>query len=225
MHKMKRNPFVPCLHIHQMNIVIKLIGMAVSAAGWVALGNAGLSSEVPQDFRGGLSASARGNAEGGLEKRPERVQESMEDDFVKVESSAGCIVVNVYQKSEFAEEAAPVVRWTTGSGAPLHSPDELRKYIRDAAEGFKRREGIEPRLYLRGGRKAISGDFRELVRAAAECGVTKVIFPVSSVGMEAGVPEPPRRKAPAEDASGKEGGKRPCDASKRGEGNLSCADD
>lgn len=70
------------------------------------------------------------------------------------------------------------VRWASDVSAPLNSPEELKEYIKNLAERFKDKQDFETRLYLRGDQKALFKGSREVIRVAAECGVTKVVFAV-----------------------------------------------
>lgn len=98
----------------------------------------------------------------------------------EVKSANGCIVVNIYGEGggKRPDGLDSGVRWSSDVGAPLHTADELKEYIKTLAERFKDKPDFETRLYLRGDQTALFKGSREVIRVAAECGVTKVLFGV-----------------------------------------------
>ena len=89
-------------------------------------------------------------------------------------------MVNVYGEGAGKRPPGvdPSVLWSSDVGTPLNSFDELKEYIKNLAERFKDKQDFETRLYLRGDQQALFKGSREVIRAAAECGVVKVIFAV-----------------------------------------------
>lgn len=113
-------------------------------------------------------------------KKDKNIQMPTATSSGEVKSANGCIVVNVYGEGEGKrpDGMSNDVRWASDVSAPLNSPDELKEYIKNLAERFKDRQDFETRLYLRGDQKALFKGSREVIRVAAECGVTKVVFAV-----------------------------------------------
>lgn len=104
----------------------------------------------------------------------------------EISSAVGSIVINVYGKKEGRrpEGIDSRVLWESGANEPFYSPEELKKHIKKHAEQLKAKGCTEPFLYLRGDRKVLFTDSREVIQAAAECGVKRVCFsgpPVAEV--------------------------------------------
>lgn len=119
-----------------------------------------------------------GTAGGSARRGEEGLQMQGNERSGEINSARGCIVINVYGKKEGRrpEGIDSGVRWGSGSNKPLHSPEELKKHIRNQAEQLKAKGGAEPFLYLRGDREVLFTDSREVIQAAAECGVKRVCF-------------------------------------------------
>ena len=112
----------------------------------------------------------------------------------EIRSSFGNIVINVYGKKEDRrpEGTDSSIRWGSGSHEPLHSPEELKKHIKKQAEQLRAKGCKEPFLYLRGDRKALFTDSREVIQVAAECNVKRVRFSGPPVAAVPGIPERPQ---------------------------------
>ena len=121
-------------------------------------------------------------------KKDKNIQMPTATSSGEVKSANGCIVVNVYGEGEGKrpDGMSNDVRWASDVSAPLNSPDELKEYIKNLAERFKDKQDFETRLYLRGDQKALFKGSREVIRVAAECGVTKVVCPPRTPPPQAG---------------------------------------
>mgnify|MGYP001778155280 FL=1 len=113
-------------------------------------------------------------------KKDKNIQMPTASSSGEVKSANGCIVVNVYGEGAGKRPPGvdPSVLWSSDVGTPLNSFDELKEYIKNLAERFQDKQDFETRLYLRGDQQALFKGSREVIRAAAECGVVKVIFAV-----------------------------------------------
>ncbi len=134
-----------------------------------------------------------GMEKGSLQQTEEHIQPRGNE---KIMSASACIVVNVYGSGEGKrpEGVGSKVCWTSDANEPLHSREDLKKYIETVAEQLQAKGDEKPFLYLRGDPKTLFSASREVIQAAVECGVEKICFSMPPDAEADGVAESPQRK-------------------------------
>lgn len=171
-------------HAARWGAILIVFSNAVLALPLKASQESGACRSIPVSETAGCSA-----------RRGEEGLQMQEDEHSgEIRSSFGNIVINVYGKKEDRrpEGIDSSIRWGSGSHEPLHSPEELKKHIKKHAEQLRAKGCKEPFLYLRGDRKALFTDSREVIQVAAECNVKRVRFSGPPVAAVPGIPERPQ---------------------------------
>ena len=147
-------------HVARWGAILIVFSNAVQALPLKASQESGACRSIPVSETAGCSA-----------RRGEEGLQMQEDEHSgEIRSSFGNIVINVYGKKEDRrpEGIDSSIRWGSGSHEPLHSPEELKKHIKKQAEQLRAKGCKEPFLYLRGDRRALFTDSREVIQVAAE---------------------------------------------------------
>lgn len=108
------------------------------------------------------------NATAIIVKTDPEVEPPVADSAKKQEDGRGRIVVNVRSNGTFTAEDYNMV---------LEDVDAIREYVREAKEQIER-EGLEPKLHLRGDKDTVFRYSRTAIRGAAGAGVDQVVFAV-----------------------------------------------
>ena len=108
------------------------------------------------------------NATAIIVKTDPEVEPPVADQAKPQEDGRGRIVVNVREDGTFTAEDFNIL---------LEDVDAIREYVRDAREEFER-QGLAPRLHLRGDKETVFRHSRTAIRAAAGAGVDQVVFAV-----------------------------------------------
>jgi biopolymer transport protein ExbD len=87
----------------------------------------------------------------------------------EAESGKGRIVVNIYENGDFFNAGGEA------DGLKFDTDEDLFDYIKEAKEDVDL-EGLEPKLHLRGDKRAVFKHARKVIRIAAKAGVDQVIF-------------------------------------------------
>ena len=115
-------------------------------------------------------------------KKDKSIQMPNATNATDVASSNGCIVINIYGEpnsgAKRPDSISDDVRWGTDDKQPLANVEELKEHLKTLKERYENNPDYDIRLYLRGDQKALFKGSREVIPAAGEVGVNKIIFAV-----------------------------------------------
>ncbi len=109
-------------------------------------------------------------------KRDKNISMPVASNSGELKSANGCIVVNVYGEQRPKGFPADVM-WGDDTPKPLATEDDIREYIHNKAEQFKK-EDYHLRIYLRGDKVSLFKNSRTIIKVAGMEGISDIVFGV-----------------------------------------------